>query len=276
MQVRSWFLTAVVLGLGIVDVAISAPNEWSDIKSIEGRYSLLYLDYVVSGGTGVFHCINDWVINQDDGGVNGGLLANEYNKFNFTLSSDLYEIRIYPDGKGEILINGVQVSVNGSAGSVRNFKSATSWSTSPNLDSKHCIWEFSFEVAPVTVTRYLAHDPPGAAVTVLKPPPLPGELVSGPSQFPHYVDGHFTDLLTLPVIPPVPSRTSQDPVRDPFFDENDGGAGWTITLQKDGGVKIVTRPPKVPAVSQWGLIALALLLPAAGTVMIVRRRRVAT
>ena len=72
---KSVFLICVVL-LGLVNMAM-AVDEWSDISYIEGRYSRIYFDYVVDGGTGTFYCINDWMVNQDDGGMDGGLLSNE-------------------------------------------------------------------------------------------------------------------------------------------------------------------------------------------------------
>ena len=268
------FLICVVL-LGLVNMAM-AVDEWSDISYIEGRYSRIYFDYVVSGGTGTFYCINDWMVNQDDGDVDGGLLSNEYNRFNFTVGIDSYEIRIYPDGQGEVRVNGGPPDSN-----FPGFTSACCWTISPGMPTtEHTIWEFSFELQE-RLMGFGGHDPSGPTVVVSPNPPEPPPIVtSGPSSASHTIDGKFTDYPSSTcTLPPVPSRGYQAPVRDPFFDGYDGGVGWTIEVDtENGGVKVRTTgapsdPAPIPTVSEWGLIIMAGLLLTVGAVVIRRRLR---
>ncbi len=246
-KLLKWALATVamvnVLACGTVNVATA--GEWSDISSIEGRYSRIYFDYTVDGNTGTFYCINDWMVNQDDGGINGGLLSNEYNRFNFKVGIDDYEIRIYPTGYGQIYKD---TELCGDTNdpctcvSLPGLVSACCWTTSPSMPTiRHTIWEFSFELQERMI-GFEGYDPDGPTIVVNPNPPEPPPiLTSGPSVFAHTVDGKFTDDSADCMLSPVPSRSYQEPVRDPFFDEHDGGAGWTIELNtENGGVKITT------------------------------------
>ena len=259
--------------LGTVNLAMAQANEWSDIAYIEGKYSRIYLDFTVAGATGTFYCINDWMTNQDDGQVSGGLLSNEYNRFNLTMGGDAYEIRIYADGHGDVFKNGSPAVLPG-------FLSKCSWSTSPNEPSVlHTIWEFSFEVpgTTTTVSKFIGSDPKGPTVVVYPvPPDPPVGLQTGPSSYPHYIDGFFSDALTPPTAPPVPARAYQNPERDVHFDPYDDGEGWEIDLKLGGGVVVHANKRTIPTVSEWGLIILTQLLLIAGTIIFARRRPAVT
>jgi hypothetical protein len=63
----------LAISVDVIFSSIAIANEWSDIDSIIGRYSRIYFDFVVAGNTGTFYCINDWMVNQDDGGAEGGV-----------------------------------------------------------------------------------------------------------------------------------------------------------------------------------------------------------
>jgi len=229
MKIFKCFLAIFV---SIIFSSVAMAGEWSDVTYIERRHSRIYFDYVVNGDTGTFYCINDWMVNQDDGGTEGGLLPNEYNRFNFGVGIDEYEIRIYPDGHGEVSVNGSPPDSN-----FPGFASACCWTTSPNLDIEHTIWEFSLELQERMI-GFGGCDPPGPTIVVNpNPPEPPSTLTSGPSVFPHVIDGGFTDHSAACTLPPVPSRSYQELVRDPFFDEYDGGVGWTIEVdEQNGGV----------------------------------------
>jgi hypothetical protein len=264
-------VVAAYLCIFTAQPAMANPNEWSDITPITGKYSLIYIDWVVSGTTGTFYCINDWMVNQDDNDVNGGLLSNEYNRFNFVMDGNSYEIRIYPNGTGQIYKNGAPATLN-------NFRSACSWTTSPNLPTvNHTIWEWAFDVmgTTTTTTQWVGCDPQGPSIVVVTNPPNPPSVLNtGPSAYPHYIDGKFADAYTVPTLPPVPSRSYQNPNRDPWFDAFDNG--WGLTMGPEGGVTIRTGRLTGPTVSQWGLIAIGLALLTVGVIAIARRKRLAT
>lgn len=225
--------------------------EWSDIEFIEGQYSRIYFDYTVEGATGTFYCVNDWIVNQDDGGVEGGLLADEYNRFDFGLAGSQYELRIYPDGGHDILKDGIN-----DPSALTNFQSATSWSTSPNEpDTLHTIWELSFEVEGTTLTKFLAKDPPGGAVVVYSPPPMPSIVTTGPSAFGHYVDAEFRDVMTGSTLAPIPTRDYQAPVPDPWFDGYDFNVTFPLTDTGGVTVAIIPEPASLALLTLGGLAA---------------------
>jgi autotransporter-associated beta strand protein len=224
-------------------MAVAAVNEWSDITGTEGLYSKIYFDW--DGST--FYCINDWGVNQDDGGQKGGLLPDEYNLFSFTMPDGTYDIRIYPDGTGKLYKNQIE-----NPDALEEFKSGCSWSTSPNLpDVKHTIWEFSFRIPEVIVTtidRFKPSDGPGPAIIMNSiPNPLPSVVTSGPSTYTHYPDGYFADINTPPVLPPEPNRSHQEVVSDPWFDNTN----WNLILQPSGGITIGIINKNVPHDGTW-------------------------
>jgi hypothetical protein len=235
---RSTVIFAVGLSFGLAASAAAA-DEWSDIPPITGRFSNIYFDYQVVQNTGTFYCINDWRVNRDDGGVNGGLVAGEYNRFTFGLGSDAYEVRIFPDGSNQLLKNGVNTP-----GALPNFRSSTGWRTSPNdPDVKHTIWEWAFDVVgtTTTLTQFVGCDPPGPSTVVIQnPPPVPTGLTSGPSAFAHLIDAAFSNIPAAPALAPTPNRPYQAPVRDPWFAAHD--PGWDIVCKWDGGVFVTPEP----------------------------------
>lgn len=219
-------------------VAVALPIEWSDITPMEGIYSKLYFDY----NSATFYVLNDWAVNQDDGGINGGLKADEYNRFNFSIGSTQYEIRIFRDGSGQVITSGDPLT---------NFESATGWATSPNWNIKHTIWEFQFDLPPAVIAGLTVGDPKGGGTPVFIFSPL-GPVVTGPSPYPHVTDGIFTEF-TVPEPIPIPLRDFQDPAPDPWFPKG----GFNITLLEGGGVKIVPVPePSTLILVGFGVITL--------------------
>jgi hypothetical protein len=242
---RSIWAIVVVAAMVQAPAALGAVSEWSDIPFVEGQYSRIYFDYVTVGGSGTFYCMNDWMTNQNDGGVNGGLKPDEYNRFNFSLAGSNYEIRIYPDGSHQV-----------SGGTLNNFASACSWTTTPNLSTAHTTWEFSFEVDSGTITTFQGCDPPGpVTIPNPNPPPVPAIVTGGPSAFAHWVDGEFADSQLVSTLAGDPSRSYQDPVRDPWFSSHDGG--WTLVLKSGGGVEVITPEPVTLALLALGGVVLS-------------------
>lgn len=238
MKKKNGLAIAVTLGITFLASveAISAATilEWSDIAPQRGRYSNLYADYVA----GTFYVMNDWIANQD------GMRANEYNRFNFTIGTTPYEIKIYPD-HGEF-----------SGGTLINFKSATGWGKSPpDFDGAlHMQWEFQFDVAPLTLLSFSACDPISTPTIVLVPPPLV-DISTGPSIFTHTTDGVFTEPGVLATPPPVLSDgPARDPVPDPWFP----GSGFVTSLNPEGGVTSVVPEPGVLALLGLGGVGLML------------------
>lgn len=202
---RLGLVSCLVLLFGI-NCAFADFLEWSDITPQQGRYSKIYFDYV---GT-TFYVVNDWFANQD------GMRPDEFNRFTFKIGTTPIEIRIYPDG-GQVL-----------GGTLTNFKSATGWGKSPNLDTDHMIWEFQFDVEPTRIYQFIGCDPASTTV-VTTPPPVTG-VTTGPSEFAHVTDGVFTSFSSLQGVP-VPSRDSIAPVPDPLFPN-----GFNLSLKEGGGV----------------------------------------
>lgn len=240
MNWQSSCLVAIILSL----VAFLSPNnlyaaflEWSDITPQEGRYSKIYFDY---DGT-TFHVINDWIANQD------GLRADEFNRFNFTIGTTPYEIRIFSDP--------LLTTITG--GTLLNFQSATGWATSPNLNVNHAIWEFQFDVLPQTIYKFTGCDPASATI-VSSPPPVTG-ITTGPSRFGHVPDGVFTSFSLSDSIP-IPSRSYLDPVPDPWFPAD----GFVLTMFPSGGI----HSEPIPEPGSF------LLLGLGGVALIVFRRRI--
>jgi hypothetical protein len=237
MKKKYWLCLGLLLAWGVAQQAMAA-QEWSDIHYIEGKFSRIYFDYVVRGGVGTFYCINDWMTNQDDGGATGGMKAGEYNSFPFAMGTDNYEVRIFADSTYQILINGVP-------GTLPGFAAATSWNTSDNSNVKHTIWEWKFEPPGTTtkITKMIGKDPPAASVEIIiTPAPRPVGLITGPSAYDHYIDGEFADSQQYPTIPPVPTRSYQDPVPDPWL----GSGYFDLTFIPAGGL-IVNHIPVPPA-----------------------------
>lgn len=99
----------LIIALGMVILLLSIPalgQEWSDITPVQGRWSKLYFDYQQPGGpgtVGTFYCLNDWVVNRDDGCDKGGIVCDstgdvtvcEANLYYFMSGSQLYTITIY-------------------------------------------------------------------------------------------------------------------------------------------------------------------------------------
>jgi hypothetical protein len=220
-----------VVGVVKTSTAAIVPLEWSDIQYTQGRYSRIYFDYIQGGGTqnGTFYVINDWMVNKADGGVNGGLNPTEYNLFTFNLGNNNYNIKIFPDGKSDLSFTGTDP--NG----VLNLTSATSWTTSPNEPNvDHTIWEFAFDVPPTTITQFVGCDPASPETIYVSPAPPPG--LTGPSIYPHIIDGAFSDVKLVSILPPDPTRPYMDPVADPLI------SSLTITLHEGGGASPTPEP----------------------------------
>jgi hypothetical protein len=220
-------------------------DEWSDIPPINGEYSRIYFDY---NGT-TFFCINDWVVNRLDGGVQGGLHPDEYNEFRFSILGNRYTLRLYPDDTAELYVNGVLTDLS----ELPNFQSATGWGPSPNLDIPHTIWEFQFDVTPQLLGRFKEADPRGGGVPIWGFPGFPDARSWERSVFPHITDGAFSDF-ELPSVAPIPTRPYQWPVFDPRFEP-----GWfEITLLEGGGIEFeyVYPEPRILTLLAAGLLGL--------------------
>jgi hypothetical protein len=236
VEMKKKLLVGLVTALSVVgavntSLAAIVPLEWSDIKYTQGRYSRIYFDYIQGGDTqpGKFYVINDWMVNQADGGTNGGLKPNEYNLFTFNLGKNNYNIQIFPDGKSNLLVTGTDP--NG----VLNLTSATSWTTSPNEPNvEHTIWEFAFDVQPTTITQFVGCDPAGPTTIYEYPTRPPG--LTGPSQYQHIIDGAFSDLPLVSTLPPNPTRIYWDPVADPKIPK------LKIELLQSGGLIAIPEP----------------------------------
>lgn len=228
MKIKYIYFSIFVATLLAASSVSGGPTEWSDIDYYTGNYSCIYFDYVVQGSTGTFYCINDWVVNSDDGGVDGGLNFGEYNQFTFNMSGDDYEIRIYRDDDSPTY----ELFKNGSSDSnaLPNFDSATGWATSPNLGNEHTIWEFQFDADPVSINNFTECDPSGNTAAIFGAPPPPGVIINPPSIYLHITDGLFTDYsLGLPM--PDPTRPYQNPVPDPWL-----ANGFNLELLEGGGI----------------------------------------
>ncbi|MCP4568094.1 MAG: hypothetical protein GY841_10990 [FCB group bacterium] len=225
--------------LMLEDCHISA-SEWSEATPSEGIYSKIYFDFQHSGNpsdSGTFYVINDWMVNSEDSGDAGGLAnpspdLDEYNLFTFTLNNYNYEIRVYQD------------SASISPSNLADFIAKTNWAVSPNDScTAHTIWEFSFRVPPALVLRFIGCDPAvGVWVlpqkhTMMDYSPQEDVIISGPSAFPHYIDGWFADEFRTRKVAPVPNRKYHHPSPDPdipFYD---------IELQIGGGITATPADP---------------------------------
>jgi len=84
-------------------VAQPPPDEWSDITYVQGRWSRLYFDYqppVAPDTLGTFYCLNDWVVNHDDGCVNGGIVCDSIGETTDSCEANLYYFRRGGPGGG--------------------------------------------------------------------------------------------------------------------------------------------------------------------------------
>ncbi len=234
-------------------IAISAV-EWSDIPYTEGNYSRIYFDY--QGG--IFYCINDWVINRDDGDASGdaGLTDTEYNQFTFTIGDYEYELHVFADGTHDLFEDGGLVIVDGSevsggAASITNLFTATGWSTSPDANFDHTIFEFQFDVAPVQIGTFIESDPGGSGVFPLWGDPL-STLDYAPSTKGHTTNGIFDGFGDF-ASPPDVDREDQIPIVDPWLAQ-----GFNLTLKEGGGL-IVEPIPEPASFFIWvGLICVGL------------------
>ncbi|MGD0785579.1 MAG: dockerin type I domain-containing protein [Sedimentisphaerales bacterium] len=259
-KLSKWVLATIVMMsvfvCGMVNFA--SAKEWDDIPYIQGHYSRIYFDFTVDGNTGTFYCINDWMNNNETDVTNGGLLSNplEFNSFPFKIINDQYEIRIYPTGSGKLYKNGHPQSSSDPCepNYLPGFQTACCWTTSPNMPiTRHTIWEFKIPVQGWKAMKaFSACDPKGMVITVYNPAPpdTPAIVTSGPSKSHHVIDGRFTDDSAACEPPPTPPRSYQAPVRDPFFNEQDGGQGWTLEFDaNNGGVRVNTK--KISAYEQF-------------------------
>ena len=256
---RSGYLgiPAVFLICSFFQTSLSADEwtgEWGDIPYTQGNYSQIYFDYDSSG---TFYCINDWAVNQeytdpDDGTVYGGLYADEYNQFTFTIGSWDYELRIYADGTPELYQDGTLVIERdgdevGEIRGLSNLQTAVGWATSPNWGVKHTIFEFQFTVDAVRIGRFGECDPGGASFSIWGAPPRPEELNYAPSGVGHVTDGVFTEFSVSSDFPDI-TRPFQDPIADPWL-----VWGFDIFPQEGGGL-IVSPIPEPTALIIWSLL----------------------
>lgn len=242
-------------------------GEWGDIPYTEGNYSRIYFDY----DDGTFYCINDWAVNEDDGGVNGGMHPDEYNQFTFTIGYHDYDLRVFANGEHDlyqdtILMiekNVARTDSHGNPLQIAGFsdlETATGWGTSPNSSVEHTIFEFQFTVDAVRIGTFIEHDPGGGTFPIWGSPDPPEELDYESSQYQHITDGAFTDTDSSRM-PPVPSRGYQYPIADPWL-----AAGFNLDLQEGGGL-IVSPIPEPTTLIIWSLLG--------GIAMAGFRRRIA-
>lgn len=271
-------ILATVFCTGLGMAATPPDSEWSDITPVQGVYSKIYFDYQQEnpGDPGMFHCINDWVVNQADGCLNGGLVCRdtvlakgamcilapvdtcEANVFKFTIAPNNYTIKVYPD---HATIDPM----------VPGFDAKFSWNTSVNEPSiEHTIWEFWFPIHPTMLVNFTGHDPAVATDTVFNPPP-PAIIINGPSAYTHYLDGQFANYVGPQEVctPTVRCYIPADSLpKDPHIPP------LTIILHEGGGVTVIPQGVgPIPTLSEWGAIIFGTLLLAGVAFYIWRRRR---
>ena len=242
-------LLTIVIMLVAANILVANPGEWSDIDYYTGNYSRIYFDYVVQGSTGTFYCINDWVVNSADIS-DGGLNPDDYNQFTFELDGDDYEIRIYPEGHTpdpdfELFKNGIKDNL-----ALTNFESKIGWATSPNLDIAHTIYEFQFEVGPISMRSFHHNDTVPLPVGFYTAPEKPGIVTSGPSAFLHTTDGGFTDYSIWGTMPDPSGEYLRGP--DPHLKN-----GFNIELLDEGGIRASYIP--APSAIFLGSIGVSLV-----------------
>jgi hypothetical protein len=229
-------LLAIVFWAGPPHLAAQPSNEWAGITYVQGRWSRLYFDYVQPNTNypGTFYVLNDWVVNQGDGCVNGGIVCDSSNETRDSCEVNLFYFQS-PQGQGGTLYtitiykNGY-ATVNPSNG-LPGLLGAFSWNPSPNLAIEHTIWEFSFPTWPIVMVEFVGHDP---AVPKVVWTPQTSTYTSGPSTGGHLVDGIFADNIG-PDVACNPPRSFQSPASLP---SDPGIPPLKIELHEGGGVTV--------------------------------------
>jgi len=252
-------ILAIVFCAGPALLVAQPPNEWSDITPVQGIWSKLYFDYQQPGGpntVGTFYCLNDWVVNHEDGCIKGGIVCDstvtdstdtcEANRYYFMSGAQLYTITIY---KNSATINP----------QIAGFEGKFSWNPSPNAPGdllEHTIWEFSFPTLPIVMVLFTGHDP--AVPETVWTPGQSSTITNAPSAFPHLVDGLFANW-ELPPEACNPTGRSYIPLdllpKDPHIPP------LTIILHEGGGVTVIPQDQGViPTLTEWGLIIFGVVL----------------
>ena len=252
------------------------PNEWSDITYIQGRYSRLYFDYKQpdgAGTAGTFYFLNDWAVNHEDGCINGGIVCDSIAGTADSCEANLYYFRRESDGPNgqlyTITIYKNNATISPPLPDIADLVGKFSWNPSPNEALEHTIWECSFRTLPIVLVQFEGHDP--AVAVPVYPPGQPSPFTSGPSTYPHLVDGLFANL-EGPDVACDPPRSFQAPASLP---KDPGIPPLTIILHDGGGggVDVVPQYTQIPTLSEWGLITFVVLLAGWMTFVVVRRWR---
>jgi hypothetical protein len=265
-------ILAIVFCAGPALLMAQQPLEWSDIQPDSGRWSRIYFDYQQTNpnSPGTFYCINDWVVNQKDDCIHGGLVCDsmfpdttcEANLFQFRMGMTEYTIKIYKNKKATITPD-----------SLPNFKGKFSWNTSVNAPNiNHTIWEFSFDIKDTFLVNFTGHDPAVLTDTVWNPGP-PSIIHNDPSKYPHEVDGLFANYGVIGSVGCSPLGRSFIP--DSSLPKDPRIPPLTIILHKGGGVTVIPEGQQpIPSLTEWGLISLLLVLLALATLVFFWRRKV--
>jgi len=264
-------ILVTVFCTGLAMAATPSPYEWSDIQPDSGRWSRIYFDYQQTNpnGSGTFYCINDWVVNQEDNCIHGGLVCDslyadsicEANLFQFRMGTTEYTIKIYKNKAATITPSDL-------LGLVGKF----SWNTSVNEPNiAHAIWEFSFDIKDTFLVNFTGHDPAVPSDTVWNPGP-PSIIHNDPSTHPHEVDGLFADYGNPGSVGCSPHNRSFIP--DNLLPKDPRIPPLKIILHKGGGVTVIPQGQEpIPTLTEWGLIVLVLVLLALGTWVFFWRRK---
>jgi hypothetical protein len=263
-------ILAIVFCAGPALLVAQPPNEWADITYVQGRWSRLYFDYQQPdpNSPGTFYCLNDWVVNHDDGCVNGGIVCSTPDSI---CEANLYYFQSPPGSGGTLYTITIYKNSATIDPPVAGFFGKFSWNLSPNAPGdvlEHTIWEFSFPTLPIVMVQFTGHDP---AVPSTIWTPQSSTFTTGPSGSEHLVDGIFADLVG-PDDACDPPRSFQSPASLP---KDPGIQPLTIILHKGGGVTVIPEEQEpIPTLTEWGLIALMLVLLALATWVFFKRRKV--